>query len=419
MGQLFRNLQTLIAERLNPDSKFVRVFRHRDFRLLWIGSFLSFMGSWIQIVAQGYLVYEITGSMEKLAQISFCSMIPVTFLGPFVGSFVDTMNKRRLLATTQVLFAMSAMFIAVLNYYKIILVEHLVFTALFNGFVSCLEMPARQGVFGLSVPKADLPAAIPFQGLTFNLPRVIGPAIGGLLIAKIGIQGCYVVNSISFLAMIFACLAIRVDTSAQVQRSGQMLDLIVEGWRYTLREPRLRVLFILETAVSLFGLFYLAQLPAIAKDTLHLDAKGVGSVFTAVGVGSIFALMLTSKTADLHVKGLLVRGAITLMALGLLALSFVTNTVLAFIVLGSLGFSSVILFNTCNSLFQLIAPEQLRGRVISMHIWALSGVGPLGVYPFGVIAERYGLDFALRLSFGFMILIAAWGWSRKIRIEAN
>jgi MFS family permease len=419
MSHHLRNFQTQIAQRMNPESKFVRVFRHRDFRLLWAGAFLSFMGSWIQIVAQGYLVYEITGSKEKLALISFCSMIPVTFLGPFAGSFVDTMNKRILLAWTQVLFAVSALTIGVLNYFHLVKVEHLVIAALFNGLVSCVEMPARQAVVGASVPKEDLPLAIPFQGLTFNLPRVIGPAVGGILLKTVGVQGCYIVNAISFFAMIFACLAIRVDTKATLERGGQMLDLIMEGCLYTLREPRLKVLFILETAVSLFGLFYLAQLPAIAKDILQLDEQGVGGVYTAVGFGSIAALTLTSKTADLHVKGYLVRGAITVMAVGLGTLSFATLPVVAFIILGVLGFGSVVLFNTCNSLFQMIAPEQLRGRVISMHIWALSGVGPLGVYPFGLIAEKYGLPFALQLSCAFMFLIALWGWTRKLRLEAN
>lgn len=404
-----------------PDSKFVRVFRHRDFRIMWMGAFLSFVGSWIQNVGQGYLVYEITGSKEKLALISFCGMIPVTFLGPFGGSIVDRLDRRKLLIWTQILLALGA-FVVYGFYLTMGLkmpIEVLVVVALVGGAVSCLEMPARQLVIGATIPREDLPVAIPFQGLTFNLARVVGPAIGGLLLANIGVQSCYLINGLSFAALVFATLAIRADLSPHSGTAEPIGDLLKEGYLYTMRDPRLKTLFYLETGVSLFALFYLAQLPALAKDILHLGTRGVGDVYTAVGVGSILALTLTAKTADLHIKGYLVRGAITLMALGILGLGCFENRIIVFGILVLLGMSSVTLFNTCNSLFQLIAPERLRGRVISMHIWALSGVGPLGVYPFGLLAEHYGLKLALMWSAGLTGGLATAGWLTRHRLESE
>jgi MFS family permease len=404
-----------------PNSKFVRVFRHRDFRIMWMGAFLSFVGSWIQNVGQGYLVYEITGSKEKLALISFCGMVPVTFFGPFGGSIVDRLDRRKLLVWTQILLAIGA-FIVYFSYRQMGMkmpIEILVFVALMGGTVSCLEMPARQLVIADTIPREDLPVAIPFQGLTFNLARVVGPAIGGLLLANVGVASCYLVNGLSFAALVFATLAIRSQLSSN-KRSGEPIgDLLKEGYLYTMHEPRLKALFYLETGVSLFALFYLAQLPALAKDVLGLDTRGVGDVYTAVGVGSILALTLTAKTADLHIKGYLVRGAITAMSIGLIGLAYISNHVIVFAILVMLGMASVTLFNTCNSLFQLIAPERLRGRVLSMHIWALSGVGPLGVYPFGLLAETHGLKLALAVAGGLTGGLATAAWLMKLRLESE
>lgn len=403
----------------NPESKFYRVFRHRDFRLIWLGAFLSFVGSWVQNVGQGVLVYEMTGSKERLALISFFSMIPVTLLGPFAGSYVDKMNKRALLVWSQILLALSAFAVAYLSWSKHLRVEHLFIIAFINGVVSCFEMPVRQATVSSVVPKEDLPIAIPFQGLTFNLARVFGPAFAALLLAKFGVESCYLVNGISFVALIFAGLAIKADLSAKADRTSAMFDLIMEGLRYTWREKRLRMLFLLETGFSFFSLFYLVQMPAIAKDMLHLGKEGVGIVTTAVGIGAILALYITTKTADKGIKGQLVRVSVTSASLGLLMLSQASNLWLAIPVLILLGMSNVIIFNTCNSLFQLIAPEHLRGRVISMHIWALSGIGPIGIYPFGWLAEHKGLPFALQLSACLTILLAIWGWTSRLSLEAK
>ena len=413
------NLTQIRNSLIGTDSKFHRVFRHRDFRLLWIGAFCSFIGSWIQNVGQGYLVYELTGSKEKLALVSFCTSIPVTFLGPIAGSFVDTMNKKKLLVWTQVFFAASAIFIAVLATFKLLKLEYLLVVALLNGIVSCLEMPVRQSIISSTVPIEDLPVAIPFQGLTFNLARVVGPAIGGLLLAKIGVESCYWVNGLSFFALIFAGLAIRADLTAKQRSDEGMVDLIIEGFRYTWREPRLRMLLILEISISLFSLFYLAQIPAIAKDILHVNKDGLGHVYTAIGIGAILALVVTTKTSDRHVKGKLIRSAVSVMGFSLVLLAFTHSLLVATPILILLGMSGVTIFNTCNSLFQMIAPERLRGRVVSMHIWALNGVGPIGTLAFGYVAESHGLAFAMQLAGMITVLLSVWAWTNPLRLESQ
>jgi len=348
-------------------------------------------------VGQGYLVYELTGSKEKLALFSFCTSIPVTFLGPIAGSFVDTMNKKKLLVWTQVFFAASAILIAVLATFKLLKLEYLLLVALLNGIVSCLEMPARQSIISSTVPIEDLPVAIPFQGLTFNLARVVGPAIGGLLLAKIGVESCYWVNGLSFFALIFAGLAIRADLTAKQRSDEGMVDLIIEGFRYTWREPRLRMLLILEIS----------------------NKDGLGHVYTAIGIGAILALVVTTKTSDRHVKGKLIRSAVSVMGVSLVLLAFTHSLLVATPILILLGMSGVTIFNTCNSLFQMIAPERLRGRVVSMHIWALNGVGPIGTLAFGYVAESHGLAFAMQLAGMITVLLSVWAWTNPLRLESQ
>ena len=419
LGQL-RSIRAL-KFLFDPESKFYRVFRYRDFRYLWLGAFLSFIGSWIQNVGQGVLIYDMTGSKERLALVSFLSMVPVTLLGPFAGSFVDKMNKRAILVWSQILLACSSLLIAFLAWKHLIKVEYLYIAAVFNGIISCFEMPVRQAVISSVVSKEDLPLAIPFQGLTFNLARVVGPAVAALLLTKFKVEACYLVNGISFLALIFATLTVRADLTSKTDRSSPIVDLIIEGFRYTWRDKRLKMLFMLEVGISFFALFYLAQMPAIATEMLFMpeNGSGVGIVTTAVGIGAILALIVTSKTSDLHIKGTLIRISVTTAAVGLFLLSFADSVYVAFPILILLGISNVTIFNTCNSLFQQIAPEQLRGRVISMHIWALSGIGPLGIYPFGLLAEHFELPFALRIASILTLGIAIWAWFKKVSLEAK
>jgi MFS family permease len=348
-------------------------------------------------------------------------MVPVTLLGPFAGSFVDKMNKRGILVWSQILLACSSLLIAYLAWKDLVEVEYLYIAAVFNGIISCFEMPVRQAVISSVVSKEDLPLAIPFQGLTFNLARVVGPAIAAFILTRFNVATCYLVNGISFFALIFATLTVRADLSSKTDGSSPMVELIIEGFKYTWRDKRLKMLFMLETGISFLALFYLAQMPAIAHEMLGFpkEGGGVGIVTTAVGIGAIIALIVTSKTSDLHIKGLLIRTAVTTAAVGLLLLSFAQSVLVAFPILILLGISNVIIFNTCNSLFQQIAPEHLRGRVISMHIWALSGIGPLGIYPFGLLAEHYGLPFSLRIASILTIGVAAWAWLKKVSLEAK
>lgn len=393
-----------------PTGKLARVFRHRDFRLLWAGAFFSFCGSWIQNIAQGYLVYQLTHDKNLLGLVSFFGMVPVTLIGPFAGSLTDTLNKRVLMVITQAVFALGACFLAAATYFNFVQYWHIVVVALILGLVSAIEMPTRQSVVSRVVPIGDLPIAIPINALTFNMSRLIGPAIGGLLLSTFGPAMCYLINGISFLALIFACLAIKADLTAMKREPQPIMDLITEGALYTFREIRLRTLFILECSISVFGLFYLTQIPAISQEMLGIGER-LWESYLAVGVGSVCALFIVMSLTERPVKALVIRIAITTIAVALFLLSRATTIWVAYPALAILGFASVSIFNTCNTLFQTLSPERLRGRVLSMHVWALSGIGPFGVWGFGYLAQKTSLPFALQLGGLFVGLTAVYGWT--------
>lgn len=390
------------------NSPSARAFRHRDFRFLWTGSFLSFVGSWIQNVAQGWLVYDLTQDTAKLGLVMFCSAAPTTLLGPIAGVFTDTMNRRRLLVLCNSVFASGALFLAIATYFQFIQYWMILVVALSSGLMATVEIPTRQSLISKTVPEEDLAAAIPINALTFNAARMIGPAIGGYLLAKFGVSICYGINFLSFSAPIFTVLAIRADLRAEKRESQPIGDLLFEGMLYTLRDARLRTLFLMESTTSLFALFYVAMMPAIAADMLGLGKQGLGFAWTSVGVGAVIGLVLVAVLADRPIRPLLIRIAMFTMGIALLGLSICRQAWLAYPLLAVVGGAGVMQFNVTNTLFQLLSPPRLRGRVIAMHVWALAGLSPFSSLIFGWIARQTSIPLSLQIGgiailFGFLL----------------
>lgn len=390
---------------------------------MWSGSFLSFTGSWVQSIAQGWLVYEITHDEAKLAFVTFCAMAPVSVFGPFAGALSDTFNKRKVLVFTQSVFGLCAIFLMVATWPRpgaplgFVQYWHVLVVSVIVGLMACLEMPTRQSVISRVVPAEELTMAVPFNAMTFNFARVVGPAIGGILLSAFGPRACYGVNGVSYLALILAALAIRADLGAGTREPQPIKDLLFEGMLYTFRDLRLRTLFVMESIVSIFGLFYISLMPAIAKDMLGLDEKGLGLSMTFIGVGAFSGLVLMVMTSHRPVKALVVRVSMVLIGLGLSSLAFARSGPAAFPILALIGMAAIMQFNTTNTLFQLLSPDRLRGRVLAMHIWALSGLSPFGILFFGWLAHRTSLELALHVGGGCVLAGAIWGWLFRRGLE--
>lgn len=406
-----------LLERKVKQSAALRVFRHRDFRLLWGGAFLSFVGSWIQNIAQGWLVFELTHDAAKLAFVTFCSMMPTSLFGPFAGVLTDMLNRRVVLVITQAIFGAGALFLAAASFYGFIQYWHIVVVALVSGFASTVEIPTRQSLVSQVVPPEDLAAAVPLNAMTFNLARVLGPSIGAILLTLFGAATCYLANGLSYLALIVAVLVIRADLSAAKRVAEPISDLLLAGVRYTLRDRRLRTLFLMEVGVSTFGLFYLPLMPAVAKSMLGLDKTGLGLAMTFVGIGAMLGLVSLMALADKPVKTRLVGFSMAALGASLMLLSFVRSPAAAFPLLAVAGMAGVVQFNCTNTLFQLLSPPELRGRVLAMHVWALSGLNPFGTLFFGWFAKVVSMSAAMQLGGGLVLAGATVGWLKRKTLE--
>lgn len=398
------------------DSKAYLVFRHRDFRVMWLSAFLSFVGSWVQIVAEGYLVFQLTHRNDALGWVSACGALPVTVLAPFAGVISDTMDRRKVLIFTQSVFAAGALYLAAATFFGFVQYWQILVVATILGIVNAIDMPTRQAIISRVVPPEDLPAAIPINAMTFNMARLIGPAIGGALNTAVGPGACYFVNGLSFLALILAALTIRSDLRALKREAQPILDLVTEGFLYTVRDKRLKALFLLESAISMFGLFYMSQMAAVVEQLIHPGATekvikaSLAVCYTSVAVGSMSALFFVTWVSHLPAKRYVLRVAATAVGAGLLLLSRVNAPWTFYLVFALMGLGTISIFNTCNALFQTLSPDRLRGRVLSMHIWALSGVGPIGTIAYGYLADWYGLRFTFVLSGSLVMLTALVAW---------
>lgn len=391
-------------------------FRARDFRWLWGGTFISFVGTQAQTVAQGYYVYQLTGSKAALGFIAFLGMVPVTIIGPIAGALVDRMDRRKWLMIYGLLYSFFTLSMAIAAAMGRLTIAHIATVAFIMGLIGAFEMPTRQSLVRQVVPPEHLSSAIPAQAMTFNLARIIGPAIGGQIVAILGAMWCFFVNAGSYLAVLLSVLAMRVDTRpSQTARREPVMDLLQEGIQYTFRNPSLRTLFLMECATSLFAIFYVFQMPALAG-LLRLGPSGLGNLMSCVGVGAMIALITLGALSQRRYKAQAAGLAMLGLAIGLLLLSQVQNEWMAYPVVALTGASAIMQFNTTNTLFQTIAPPRLHGRVISMHIWAISGISPFGTLAMGAFAERFGLREAFALGGGLLLVaaIVAWMFRRTI-----
>ena len=375
-----------------------------------------------------------------LSTIFFCGSAPVAILGPFAGTLADAFDKKLILNIAQILFALGALTLSVLCILRIEQFWELAAVALLFGIVGAFEGPTRQSVVSRVVPPEDLAQAVPLNAMTFNMARLVGPAFAVVVLGifdhlwdfNIGAGVCYALNGISYIALIFAVLAIRSDLKPAQSAPQPVGDLMVEGMLYTWRDARFRTLFLMEVISSACGMFYIAVMPTFTTDIMHMDERGLGVAYTLVGAGAIAGLLMMITLADRPIKSQMVRFGMVAMGVGILLLGFVRSPYLVFPLLVVIGASVMVQFNTTNTLFQLLSPDRLRGRVLAMHQWAVGGLGSFGTLFFGWLAETTkrphalaflqmhmrtpvgGLPMTLNIGGACILLGAAWG-SWRIR----
>jgi len=381
--------------RLAPVPRRVRLgaLRHRDFRLFWIGQLISQVGTWMQSVAQAWLVLELTRSPLQLGVVSALQFTPVLLLSPVGGVLSDRFAKRRVLLISQTAMQLQAFVLAALVWSGRVQYWHVAVLATIYGLSRAIDIPARQSYVTDLVGRSDLPNAVALNSVIMNGARIVGPAVAGLLIAAFGVALAFFLNGVSFVAVLLALLAIRTEGRPDVGRMG-IREGVLGALSYAAATPPVAFTLGLMVAVSLMVLNFNVIVPLVARDVLNQGAHGFGLLMSSLGAGAVagaFGVALLQRGEP--PLGFLVASAATLCA-GLIALSLVSHFALAAVVLALLGCCQILFTTGCNTTLQLIAPNELRGRVMGLYTVTFAGMTPFGSLLIGFVAERQGIRAA-------------------------
>ena len=382
---------------------FLTVFRHRNYRLFFSGQLVSLMGTWITNVTQGYLVYSLTHSPLLLGVVSFAAAVPVFFFSAFGGMISDRFDRRRLLLWTQALSCAQSAALAFLTLTHLVQVWMVACLALFQGFVNAFDVPIRQAMTVEMVGRHDLRHAISLNSMMFNLARVIGPPIAGILIALVGVGICFSLDALSYMAVIAGLVMMRFPPR-KFRKHERPLRAIAEGFAYSWATREIRMSLFLVVACSAFGASYLTLLPAFARDVLHQESEGLGFLYGAVGAGALLGAYALARVPDRHLLATPVAAAF---AFGLALIAFSQSHIfwLSLLLLMPCSFSLMLLGGSTNSIIQLVSRDDMRGRVVALYAMAFLGMMPWGSLVQGFIAEHAGTGIAV--TFGGSICVLA------------
>ena len=375
-----------------------RALRHRNFRLFFGGQFTSLIGTWMQSVAQGWLVLRLTNSALMLGIVSFAGYLPVLLVTLFAGVIVDHADRRKLIVATQALLMVSAFILAMLTWAGVVKVEHVIALAALNGLVTAFDMPARQAFVVEMVGREDLPNAIALNSMIFNGARVVGPAVAGVLISVIGIAGCFFLNALSYVAVIWSLLAMHIVARQVPRMGGAMFTRLGEGFAYVQRHRATFYLLLLIAINAGFGMQYSVLIPVFARDVLHGGPRAYGFLLAVQGVGALFgALVLASSRTPRGLRLNLIFGlfgsAVGIFVFGLSSAMWLSLLAQMLIGAGLLNHTA-----TSNTMLQLFVSDELRGRVMSMYTLSFIGLAPLGSLEVGYVGERVNPQTAVAIS---------------------
>jgi MFS family permease len=384
------------------------VLRHRNFRLYVVGQGLSLVGFWMQSVAQGWLVYRLSGSAFVLGVVAFASYAPVLCLAPLAGVVADRVPRRALVVLTQVLLLLIALALGVAVSVGAATVALVVTAAVANGAVSAFDIPARQSFLVEMVGPEDLPGAIALNASVFNAARMVGPAVAGFLVAGVGEGPCFLLNAASYGALLVALRRMRLAPRAAAALAAPGTGLL-EGVRYVRRRPVLRTLLLLLGVVGSLGFPWGILLPVFAGRVFGVGPRGYGLLLAAAGIGAVLSgLRLASRRySELeHRRNLLI--GLTALGAGVAGLAFGPGFHAALALQALAGFGMIRYAATTNTLLQLVVEDRYRGRVMGLYTVMFLGTAPLGSLVLGGLAERFGAPAAALVAGTVPLAGAAW-----------
>jgi MFS family permease len=394
-----------------PDT--FAALRHRNFQLYFGGQLISNAGTWMQVIAQGWLVYQLTHSDLALGIVGFAAAVPALIVSPWGGVVVDLVPKRTLLIITQASAMLLAFILAALSFTHVVQEWHIILLAGGIGLVNAFDGPGRQAFVVEMVGRDDLSNAIALNSLMGNGARVIGPALGGILLAVVGAAWCFTINGISFLAVIIGLWAMQVKPHQPLYLMESPWKQLISGIQYTSKQMDLGGLLLLALIFSVFGISYATVLPAFAEQVLHQGAAAYGWINTAIGVGAVAGAFMITNQHGRSWRGvwLVIAGIAFPIVLG--AFAFMPIYAVSLILAFGLGVGFMVQFTMINTLLQTRVDDQMRGRVMALYTLTFFGFAPLGNLAIGALAQSIGLSDSI-LIFAVLCLALTLIVLRKI-----
>jgi len=393
--------------------------KSRNYLLYFVGQLLSLVGTWLQIVAEGWLVFQLSHSAFYVGLDAAISTIPTLFLSLFGGVIVDRFSKRKILIFTQGASMILAFILGILTVLKIIHVWEILFLAFLLGVVNAIDSPARQSyVVELVDDKKYLSSAIALNSGMFNAARVIGPTIAGLLIAGFGTGIAFLLNGVSYIAVIIVLFYINTPNKI-LPTNTHPIEAIKEGVRYAFASSTIKILLIISAVMAIFGWSYGTLLPVIATNTFHINASGLGFLYASAGVGALLGAALISAFSHKVNRWSIIIFGNLFFSISLLFFSFMTNVYMAAFFLFLIGLGIVSQFSMINTIIQNSIDDSMRGRVMALYTISFIGLAPIGNFEIGLVAEKFGTEFSIRsnafvlIAFGLFI----FSYRKKLKLK--
>jgi len=390
-----------------------RALRHRNFRLFFAGQLISLIGTWMQSVAQAWLVYRLTGSAVLLGTVAFVSQIPVFFLATVGGIVADRYPKRRVVIVSQSAEMILAFLLAGLTISGVVQVWHIIVLAGLLGVANAFDIPARQAFFVEIVGKEDLQSAIGLNSSIFNGARIIGPTIAGILVATVHEGWCFFINGVSFFAVLVALLMMRIEQPETTRDTHEVWQEALEGFRYALGSPTISSLLLLVALVSVVGIPYTVLMPMIADRVLHGGARELGLLMGATGVGAVMGALTLAMRRGVRGLGRLAATAAGGFGVSLVLFSFSRWLSLSMLLLIPVGYFIMLQMSATNTLLQSMAPDHLRGRIVALYSMMFMGMMPAGALGAGFTADRWGAPATLAMG-GAACIAGAIVFARRL-----
>ncbi len=370
---------------------------HRNYRLFFFGQMISLVGTWMQVMAQAWLVYSLTNSPFKLGIVGAAQFLPTLVFALFAGVLVDRYSKKNILIITQVVYCIQAFTLFFLIHYGVVQYWQILLLTLTLGFASAIDMPARQAYIVELVGRENVVNAVGLNSAIYNLARILGPAIAGVLMTSFGIQWCFFVNAVSFITVIFSLLMITVSGINPAYNGEKFFNIkifnnIKDGLLYIKRNNLLFKTSLIILFVTVVSFNYNVLLPVYARDVLGLKEKGFGILLSALGVGSLIGALMVSTMGKSNPKGRSLIFSSMMLGLSLLLLGFTKNIYTASVVIGFCGIFNLWFFTNANSILQLNSSDEFRGRVMGVYAMVFAGTIPIGNLISGFVAQRLSAD---------------------------